>query len=242
MAPASGSIRGSRHRPRQTVARTVALSLIPHPYSYVRSLDRPLRARAHGLAGLGDRSLQHPLHLLHAGAGGRVQAPRRHPHVRGDRASGPGRRRARRAQASPDGGGAARAAGHRPPGGNARPGPRRRRPRHDHQRRAPGGARRLAAGGRTEAAEHQPRHARSPEVPPDHAPRRAAAGARGDRGRPAGRVPRDQAQQRGRARPERGGRGPPGPLRAPARPEAAVHRVHAARRGPALDRRPGPSR
>ena len=63
--------------------------------------DRRARAPGPGPADLDHRSLQLPLHLLHAGRGHGLAAPRPAPHLRGDRPRRPGLRRPLRVRGHP---------------------------------------------------------------------------------------------------------------------------------------------
>ena len=66
-----------------------------------RSPRRRARATGTGSADLDHRPLQLPVHLLHAGRGHGLAAPRPAPHLRGDRPDRPGLRRALRLRVDP---------------------------------------------------------------------------------------------------------------------------------------------
>ena len=127
--------------------------------------------------------------------------------VRGDRTARPDLRRAVRRSTGSGSPAAnprsARTSRARREAGGARRTRRPGRSRDDHQRRHDAPDRRHASRGRPAQGQHQPRHARPREVPPDDPARRARPRARRHRGGQGGRIRSGQDQCGHRAQRER---------------------------------------
>ncbi len=160
-----------------------------------RAADRPVRARHHLSARLGDGPLRFPLRLLHVGTHD-LPAEGRPADAGGARPAVQRLRRQGRHQAAPDRRRATGAARHHDPGRLAVAPPQERRAQgtdaHD-QRLAAREIRRRAEGPRRRTHQRLDRHARSGQVPRDHALGRSRQGARRHRCRAEGRPARSRS-------------------------------------------------
>ena len=222
----SGLRRWYRRAAMRPFPATMSRDGCPDHLRWPPRTDRHARARDARPAHLGHRSLQLPVHLLHAEGdlreGLRVPAARPGPDLRGDRTDGPDVRLARGREAADHRRRAARparpAAPDRDAGGHPPARRRRDRPDPDDERVRAARARRTAGRGRPAARHGQPRFARRRDLRRDERDRlpgregprrdrrrhRGGAGAgQGQHGRPARRQRIERAADGapGRARP-----------------------------------------